>query len=187
MDSQKMVEFIKENKGYDEKKAIRAAYQTRLFISSLKYLIPIAVALGLMGYLKETIIIFIAMKFYRENAGGVHIKNGAVCFITTLTSICGIILASKYFNNTVLEIVLLIYIIAIWYIYVPQGTSQRPLRHESEKQKMKKTMAILIIITIAIWGINIEVFRLCLWSLVLTVSCTTPVAYRITRAKYDRM
>lgn len=188
MNKQAMIDFIKEHKGYDDKQAIKAAYQVRLFIHLMIYVVLIGAILGVMGYLKEALIVFVAMKFYRGNAGGIHLKGNISCFIWSLLIISGIIFMSLYVGGTlILEIVLLLYILVIWYLYVPQGTSQRPLRREDEKKKMKTTMLVLILLTVGVRFINETVFLLCLWSLFVTVTCTTPVLYKVAKVKYDRV
>lgn len=188
MTNDQMVEFIKEHKNYDDLKAIKAAYQVRLFKRSFIYAILLGIILGFMGLLKECLILFVLLKLYRTNSGGIHVKGYVKCFVFSFLILISTIVLSKLVSlNIYIEAVMYLYIFAVWYFFVPQGTSQRPIRKEEEKSRMKYIMLVLIILTIVVRFINTFVYSLALWALAITLLLTTPLAYRLFRVKHDRI
>jgi len=186
--NEKLVEFIKRYKGYDELQALKAAYQTRLFIRSLIYTVIIGTIIALLGYAKEVVLVFVCYKSFRQSAGGIHVKGIIKCFVLSFITIFGTILLDKYVHLTVyVEIILWIYSIFIWYLLVPQGTSQRPIRKEDEKRKMKIATAVLMVVVALIRVFNYEIYKLSLWSMVITLSFVTPIAYKVFKVKHDRL
>jgi len=188
MNNSGMVEFIMEHKKYDEVKAIKAAYQVRLFVRSLIYAILLAIILGFMGLLRECLILFVLLKLYRGSAGGIHVTGYVQCFVFSFLILTVTVVLSRLVHlNIYMESVLFMYIASIWYFFIPQGTSQRPVRKADEKKKMKLVMLILIVLTIALRFINVYIYSLALWALVITLTLTTPLAYRLFRVKHDRI
>lgn len=187
MDHNQLKEFIKEKKGYDELQATKAAYQLRLFIHSLLYTVLIGIVLAIMGWLKEFIVVFIACKLCRENCGGIHIKGYIKCFVVSLVLVLLITVLSKIIDlHWFMEVGLYLYAIIIWYKYVPQGTSQRPIRREEEKRYMRRNMLLIILITFPIRFINYEVYSILLWALVISLTAIVPISYKIFNVQHDR-
>jgi accessory gene regulator protein AgrB len=188
MENDKIAEFVKQHKGYDDIQALRASYQVKIFIRSIIYMILIGIILWFAGLIKECAILFLTYKFYRANAGGIHIKGYIKCFISSLFIIAFTILLTKLIPlNLVLELILIVYVLLIWFFLVPQGTSQRPIRRTEEKRKMKTTMLVLILLTVTIRFLNTYIYSLALWSLVITLTLITPLVYRILKVRHDRM
>lgn len=188
MTNEQMVDFIKEKKNYDDLKAIKAAYQVRLFKRSLIYSVLLGIILGFMGLLKECLILFVLLKLYRTNSGGIHVTGYIKCFVFSFVILISTIALSKFISiNIYIEVIMLLYIAAIWYFFVPQGTSQRPIRKAEEKKKMKYTMLGFILMTIAFRFISTYIYSLALWALVITLTLTTPPMYRLFRVKHDRI
>jgi accessory gene regulator B len=184
----KVVEFIKLHKGYDDIQALRASYQVKIFIRSIIYMFFIGIILWFTGHIKECLILFVTYKFYRANAGGIHIKGYIKCFISSLFIIAFTIFISKLIHlHLLLELLLILYVFIIWFFLVPQGTSQRPIRRTEEKKKLKIKMLLLILVTIAIRFIATDIYSLALWSLVITLTLITPLIYKIFKVKHDRM
>ena len=182
------VSFIKQRKEYDHISAVRAAYQTRIFVRSMIYMVIIALIMYLCGLLPECLLLFVALKLYRENAGGIHIQGYIKCFIFSLLSIWLTILMSTLLPaQGLIELILVVYSSIIWYVYVPQGTSQRPIRKKEEKKKMKLSFGILIILTLITRFINVSVYSLLLWALVLVLTMITPIVYKLFKVTHDRV
>jgi accessory gene regulator protein AgrB len=188
MSSINLVNFIEQNKNYDHISAVRAAYQTKIFIHSIIYMLIIAVIMYFCGLLPECLILFVALKLYRENAGGIHLHGYIKCFVFSLLSIGVSILLSDILPvKGFLEVLLLTYSVIIWYLYVPQGTSQRPIRKAKEKKRMKQVFCILIIFTFMIRFINTQIYSLVLWAMVLVLTFITPIVYKLLKVKHDRI
>lgn len=188
MGKDKVAEFIKLHKGYDDIQALRASYQVKIFIRSIIYMFLIGTILWFVGQLKECLILFITYKFYRANAGGIHIKGYIKCFVSSLFIIAFTIFISNLIHlHLLLELLLILYVFIIWFYLVPQGTSQRPIRRAEEKKKLKTKMLLLILLTIAIRFINTNIYSLALWSLVITLTLITPLIYKVLKVKHDRM
>lgn len=183
-----LVNFIEQNKNYDHISAVRAAYQTKIFIRSMIYMVIIAVIMYFFGLLPECLILFVAFKLYRENAGGIHIHGYIKCFVFSFLSVGITILLSVILPvKGLLEVLLMIYSILIWYLFVPQGTSQRPIRKVEEKKRMKQIFCILIILTFMVRFINTQIYSLILWAMVLVLTLITPVVYKLLKVNHDRI
>lgn len=181
-------EFIKEHKNYDDLQAKRASYQFKIFLRSMLYTVAILIVFYFIGILKEGLILYVFYKLFRENAGGIHIKNYLICFIFSFLLLLFTILLAKYIAlNTYLEVALFSYILIIWFKLVPQGTSQRPIRRVEEKRNMKFKMFVLILITFILRFLSLDIYKLGLWSLVLTLTMILPFVYKLFHVKHDRV
>ncbi|MDD3172508.1 MAG: accessory gene regulator B family protein [Herbinix sp.] len=188
MTNEQMIEFIKDHKNYNDLKAMKAAYQVRLFKRSLVYTVLLGIILGFMGLLKECLILFVFLKLFRTNSGGIHVTGQIKCFVFSFLILISAIGLSRFISlNIYIEAILYMFIAAVWYILIPQGTSQRPFRKAEEKRKMKYTMLVLIVITFALRFVNTEIYTLALWALVITFVLTTPPIYSLFRVKHDRI
>jgi len=188
MKNDSTIEFIKKHKGYDDKQSLKAAYQVGLFKRAILYNMIILAIMSLLGLFKECMVLFVMFKLFRENTGGIHLVGHIKCLMYSTAVIVVAILLAKFIDMSIhLEIVVYTYIILTWWLFVPQGTSQRPIRKEKEKQKMKRTTLILILMTIALRFMSIHIYELAIWSLSLTLLFTTPIAYKIFKVKHDRM
>lgn len=188
MSKESLVDFIERNKDYDHLSAVRAAYQTRIFIHSFIYMFIIAVIMYSCGLLPECLILFVAYKLYRENAGGIHIHGYIKCFVSSLLCIgITILLSTVLPAKGYIEMLLMAYSFIIWYLYVPQGTSQRPIRKTAEKKRMKLVFFILIIFTLIFRFINTQIYSLLLWAMAIVLTLITPMIYWLLKVKHDRI
>ena len=176
------------NKGYEPIRAKRAVYQTKIFLRSLIYSLLIAFILFWFHCLKEAAIAIIVLKLYRSNSGGIHIKNYLVCFFSSLLLVGGIIAITKLLPLTLeLEIILWLINLFLWYRYVPQGTAARPIRKIEEKKKMKFYFFIVMVLTLSIRFLWIEIYSMCLFSMLFILLLTTPISYKIFKVQHDRI
>jgi accessory gene regulator B len=181
-------EFIKEHKKYDDLQAKKAAYQLKIFLRSMLYTVLILFIFYFLGIFTEGLILYIFYKLYRENAGGIHIKNYIICFIFSFLLLLITVLLTKFIVLSIyLEILIYSYILLIWFKLVPQGTSQRPIRRVEEKRKMKFKMFVLILVTFSLRFIYFDIYKLGLWSLVLTLTMILPLVYKLFHVKHDRI
>lgn len=175
-------------KGYEAKRAKRAVYQTKIFLRSLLFSLLIVFILLWFGYLKEAILVIILLKLYRSYSGGIHIKNYLLCFISSLLMVGGIIAIAKFLPLTMeAEIVLWLISIFLWYRYVPQGTDARPIRKLEEKRKMKLYFLFGMILTFFSRFLWVELYNMCLYSMIVTLLLITPMAYLIFKVQHDRV
>lgn len=176
------------NKGYEPIRAKRAVYQTKNFLRSLLYLLLISFILFWFHCLKEAVITMIILKLYRSHSGGIHLKNYLICFFTSLLLVCAIIAITKALPLTIeLEIILWLINIFLWYRYVPQGTSARPIRKMDEKKKLKLNFFFRMVVTFSIRFIWLEIYSMCLFSMLFTLLLITPIAYDIFKVQHDRI
>ena len=182
------VNFIEQRKNYDHITAVRAAYQTKIFIRSLIYMVIIAIIMYLIGLLPECLLLFVALKLYREIAGGIHVHGYIKCFVFSLLSIwLTIILSTLIPAKGLVELILMAYSVLTWLFYVPQGTSQRPIRKTEEKKRMKLTFGFLLILTFAVRFLNLQIYSLLLWAMVLVLTMITPILYKLLKVNHDRV
>ena len=181
-------QLLIEKKGYDAKKAKKSVYQMRIFLRSLVFSLLITVILMWFRCFKEAVVVMIILKCYRSYSGGIHIKNYVVCFVSSLLLVGGIITLQKCLSIK-LEAELILWGIGIylWFRYVPQGSSARPIRNKLEKNKMKRSFLIVMVITASIRFFNDEIYELCLYSMLVTLLLITPLSYRFFKVKHDRI
>lgn len=181
-------QLLIEKKGYDAKKAKKSMYQMRIFLRSLVFTFLITVILMWFRCFKEAVVVMIILKCYRSYSGGIHIKSYMVCFVCSLLVVGGIIAFEKCLVIT-LEEELFIWGIGIylWFRYVPQGSSVRPIRNALEKKRMKRSFLIVMVITASIRFFNHGIYELCLYSMFVTLLLITPLSYRIFKVRHDRI
>lgn len=175
-------------KGYEPIRAKRAVYQTRNFLRSLIYSILIAFILFWFHCLKEAVIAMVVLKLYRSYSGGIHVKNYLVCFFSSLLLVGVIIVITKAFPLTIeLEIILWLVNLFLWIRYVPQGTYARPIRKKEVKKEMKFKFFIAMVLTFSIRFLWMDIYSMCLFSMLFILLLTTPVAYKIFKVQHDRI
>lgn len=114
---------------------------------------------GLMGALKEAIVLFLAFGLLKMKMGGFHFETSLACLLSTGTLVIGGSLLSRHMTFSI-GIVVVIYIICIvifWKVG-PQETKNNPLS-EQTYEKYKKSSMILsvgyLVVTMGmyiIWG-----------------------------------
>lgn len=188
MPTSDLEQFIKLHKNYDDLQAKKAAYQVRLFGRTILYSLGFAILFYFLGYLKECVILFLFYKLYRGNAGGIHLKGHISCFLYSFLLLFATVQFARYIPLLPLvEIALALFILVTWYVYVPQGTSQRPIRRTNEKKHMKNTMLLYIILTFLLRFFNQQLYALGLWSLTFTLLMILPIVYNLFQVKHDRI
>ncbi|ABX43221.1 hypothetical protein Cphy_2861 [Lachnoclostridium phytofermentans ISDg] len=75
----------------------------------------------------------------------------------------------------------------LWYRYVPQGTYARPIRKMELKKELKFKFFIAMVLTFSIRFLWMEIYSMCLFSMLLILSLTTPMAYKIFKVQHDRI
>ncbi|HCL02565.1 MAG TPA: hypothetical protein DHW61_09140 [Lachnoclostridium phytofermentans] len=181
-------QLLMTTKGYEPIRAKRAVYQTKNFLRSLIFSLLIAFILFWFHCLEEAVIAMIVLKLYRSNSGGIHVKNYLVCFFSSLLLVGAIIVITKLVPLTIqLEIILWLINLFLWYRYVPQGTAARPIRKMVEKKEMKFKFFIAMVLTFLIRFLWMEIYSMCLFSMLLILLLTTPMVYKIFKVQHDRI
>jgi len=182
-----MEEFIQTHKGYDKKRAIRAAYQTRIMLRSFLYTFLIILMSAFMGHLKSALISFVFIKFFRGSSGGIHVKGYFKCFILSFLILSSIVVAKNVIPlNNGIEVFIWIFNIVVWYLYVPQGTAQRPIVNSLEKNRMKYSVLIYGVVIFVLRFINFEVYTIGLFSFLMTMLLVLPPAYTLFQVQHNR-
>ncbi len=172
---------------YTELKAMKAEYQIKLFIRLCINCTLLGIIMAFLGFLYEYAILLVAYKLYRSAALGIHLKGKIACFIASFIVLAiPILLYQSIHMYWLLELILWLIILSICIIYIPQGSSSRPLRSKELKKKLKFQFGIYLMLTMAFRFINSDIYNLSLWALLLTALLTTPIAYLVFGVKHDR-
>lgn len=181
----------KEMPEIDEERAEVINYGLQNIIGEIPKVFLLFGIAFLLGILKETVFMFIALAPYRSSSGGLHLKTHMGCIIGTTLFYCGTVFLSQ---NIILEqIAKLILVGVIWFfglimikLYAPADTENVPILSKKERKKKKIiayiTFTIGMLISIIIK--NQEIANILIFGNLLQTLLITKIAYKLTKNKY---
>lgn len=157
-----------------------------LIMNSYKLIIILIVAYFL-GILNEIVYMMISFGTLRAFAGGIHLKNGISCLITTSIIYFGIVYGAIYIplNKYLINIIFFISLILI-YNYAPSDTEEKPLLSKSLRQNLK---ALSLGVLTIMYFISIK-YSLTTLGAIVTFSALaeslliTPIVYKLWGRRY---
>lgn len=171
---------------FEEKDALRKAYQVRMFLRSIFVSVIVLVVAYYLGYFFQSIYLLFFCKFLRTNCGGIHVKSKILCFSTSVMLIICSLLFGTVEMAIEAEVVLWAIILFIYIRYVPKGTSYRPITKIDEIKRMKRNTGILLLWLFLTRVFHVTIYQSSLLACLLIMILVTPISYHIFKVKETR-
>ena len=181
----------KEMPEIDDERAEVINYGLQNIIGEIPKIFLLFIIAFLLGILKETVFMFIALIPYRTASGGFHLKTHLGCILGTTAFYCGVVFLSQ---NILLEGILkyvltgIIWIFGMFMIklYAPADTENVPILSEKERTRKKVIAYITFTIGLIVAMIvnNSVISNILLFGNILQTLTMTKFAYKLTKNKY---
>lgn len=182
---------LTKNNELDNLKIQEVEYGMYIVLDTIFKIVVALLLANYFGVFKETLIITICMGVLKLYAGGVHLQNYYVCFVSTLLLYIGVPILCKYNLSNYIEVTNLTLIIlnpALIYLvskYAPSDTVKKPIKSKERRKKLNKMSLIVIIILFSISLLinnNVTKFYI-LYSEILVVIGILPITYEVLGEK----
>lgn len=188
--SNKITYLIKQNvKEISEEKEEIINYGLNILIyqaALTTIILLIALLTGLFKYVAVAVLVYASLRVF---AGGAHARTRLQCSVSSIVTMLGSVLLSKYIwaDSYIPAVFVLIINLVIVYVYAPGDTVERPIISKKIRLRQKAISLILVtlifITSVIVWHFDKAMYNVVNIASLLAVFMLTPVSYNLFKCK----
>lgn len=167
---------------------IKLQYGVEVFLTDFYKLVPVLALTILTQTLMEFLIVFIAFRWIRVKAFGVHAETSTQCLGISITFfVIGVAILKELPSGDSLLWVLGIGAAALLAIFSPNDTEHNPLigkglRNRLRAEALLRFFLVIVFIVFSPWN-HLEIYLI--YGMLIAAILTTPIAYKLLKRRMN--